>query len=57
MKNIYINQLTKLLSLVVLFCFSSCDMDLNEEVYSAETSENFFQNEEQVMAAYVKVGS
>ena len=28
-------------------------MDLEEEVYSAETSENFYQNEDQVMSAYV----
>lgn len=39
-------------SLIAMICFSSCDTDLEEEVYSAETAENFYQNEDQVMAAY-----
>lgn len=53
MKNIYFHKLFLIFSLMALFCFSSCDMDLEEEVYSAETSENFYQNEDQVMAAYL----
>ena len=39
------------ISIVAMACLSGCS-DLEEEVYSAETSESFFQNEEQVMAAY-----
>lgn len=52
MKNININHLTKILAIAILFITCGCDMDLEEEVYSEDTSENFYQNEEQVMAAY-----
>ncbi|MEH6679462.1 MAG: RagB/SusD family nutrient uptake outer membrane protein [Sediminicola sp.] len=53
MKYIYMSRLPLILSLMGLCCLGGCDMDLEEEVYSAETSENFYQNEDQVMAAYV----
>ena len=49
-KSIYNKSL--LVFLVLVMVASACH-DLDEKVYSVETSENFFQNEEQVMAAYV----
>lgn len=50
-KNRFYNKL-QLIFLIAVLCFSGCS-DLDETVYSSETSENFFQNEDQVMAAYV----
>lgn len=38
--------------IAALIVFSGCN-DLEESVYSEETSENFYQNEDQVMAAYI----
>lgn len=51
-KNIYSHKRLIVFLTTVILCFSGCD-DLEESVYSAETSDNFYQNEEQVMAAYV----
>ena len=51
-KNQYYRKSLFFLLATALLCFSGCD-DLDESVYSAETSDNFYQNEEQVMAAYV----
>lgn len=51
-KNLYFKQ-TLLYLAIALFSLSSCDADLEEKIYSSETSANFYQNEDQVMAAYV----
>ena len=51
-KNFNLKQPLVILAMA-MFCLSSCDVDLEEEVYSAETANNFYQNEDQVMAAYV----
>ena len=49
---LYNNKSLFVFLFTAILCFGSCN-DLEEEVYSAETSENFFQNADQVMAAYV----
>src|SRR5699024_4628215 len=51
-RNKYYNKSLFIFFITTILCFSSCN-DLEEEVYSAETSENFYQNADQVMAAYV----
>lgn len=40
------------LAILSLGFMGSCEADLEEQVYSSETTENFYQNEEQVMSAY-----
>jgi hypothetical protein len=51
-KNKYYNKPLLVFFITATSFFAGCN-DLEEEVYSSETSENFYQNEEQVMAAYV----
>jgi hypothetical protein len=45
----------KLLFLLILtgVCFSNCSKKLNETLYSIDTNTNFYQNADQVMAAFV----
>lgn len=51
-KNIYINKSLLVFFITAIFCFSGCN-DLEEDVYSSETSDNFYQSADQIMAAYV----
>ncbi len=51
--NIYLKKSLFFAFITGLLCFSACN-DLDETVYSAETADNFFQNADQVMAAYVQ---
>src|SRR3954452_7044366 len=46
----------KILSLLILLtvCFSDCTKKLDETLYSVDTNANFYQNKDQVMAAYVQ---
>ncbi len=41
------------LFVVMLLCFSNCTKKLNETVFSQDTNGNFYQNADEVMAAYV----
>ncbi len=50
--NRYNHKLLLLFFTTMLLGVSACD-DLEENVYSAETVDNFYQNEDQVLAAYV----
>lgn len=52
MKTNYINKTLTIFFLAAMFVLSACN-DLDEKVYSSETETNFFQNADQVMAAYV----
>ena len=38
---------------LIMFCFSNCTKKLNETVFSADTPANFYQNADEVMAAFV----
>jgi starch-binding outer membrane protein, SusD/RagB family len=50
--NNYINKVRLACLFTAIFFLSACN-DLDETTYSVETSENFYQNADQVMAAYV----
>jgi starch-binding outer membrane protein, SusD/RagB family len=43
-----------LLSLILIGGFSNCSKKLDETLYSVDTNSNFYQNADQVMAAYVQ---
>jgi hypothetical protein len=41
------------LPVLIILCFSNCNKKLDETLYSVSTNANFYQNADQVMAAYV----
>jgi starch-binding outer membrane protein, SusD/RagB family len=53
MKKTYQHKLFIPLTLTLLLSLGSCT-DLDEQLYSTETLDNFYQNADQVMAAYVQ---
>lgn len=57
LKNLQMKKINyKILSLLILiaFSFTNCSKKLDETLYSVDTNTNFYQNKDQVMAAFVQ---
>ncbi|HYG19218.1 MAG TPA: RagB/SusD family nutrient uptake outer membrane protein [Ohtaekwangia sp.] len=51
-KKIFTRQSLLIITITLAACLGSCN-NLDEDVYSAETTDNFYQNADQVLAAFV----